>query len=154
MPTFPKVTNSVSFLAWDQYGESRAGEGGPIMPAQVASEHRIHFILPARAASYMIKWLTEQNIYWPIKYYSISRSQVSTCCLFSKLNHWATTFSTWWSVDGLINHSFFSFSPLMTVHQFPSRNIEKTYILQLISSLYFIFCLHLFSPPWGEKMNR
>ena len=35
----PKVTNFVSFLAWDQYGESRAGEGGPIMPAQVANQN-------------------------------------------------------------------------------------------------------------------
>ena len=121
------------------------------------SEHRIHFILPACAASYIIKWLTEQDIDWPIISYPVSRSQVSTCCLFStrvKLNHWATTFNTWWSVDGLMNHSFFSFSPLWRVHQFPNRNIGKTYILQLISSLYFIFCLHLFSPPWGEKMNR
>ena len=118
------------------------------------SEHRIHFILPARAASYMIKWLMEQDIYWPIIYYSISRSQVSTCCLFSTQEHWATTFNAWWSVDGLINHSFFSFSPLWQVHQFPNRNIGKTYILQLISSLHFIFWLHLFSLPWGEKMNR
>ena len=31
---------------------------------------------------------------------------------------------------------------------------KRTYIPQSISSLYFIFCLHLFSPPWGEKMNR
>ena len=47
------------------------------------SENRIHLILPACAASYMIKWLTEQDIYWPIICYPISRSQVSTCCLFS-----------------------------------------------------------------------
>ena len=26
----PKVTNFVGFLAWDQYGEFQAGEGGPI----------------------------------------------------------------------------------------------------------------------------
>ena len=132
----PKVTNFVSFLAWDQYRESLAGEGG----------------------SYMIKWLTEQDIYWLIIYCPTSQSQVLTCCLFFharvKLNHWATTFSTWWSVDGLMNHSFFSFSPLWWVYQFPNRNIGKTYILQLISSLYFTFCLHLFSPSWGEKMKR
>ena len=35
----PKVTNFVSFFAWDQYGESRAGEGGPIMTAQVANQN-------------------------------------------------------------------------------------------------------------------
>ena len=35
----PKVTNFVSFLAWGQYGESKAGEGRPIMPAQVASQN-------------------------------------------------------------------------------------------------------------------
>ena len=33
------------------------------------SEHRIHFILPACAANYMIKWLTEQDIYWPIPFH-------------------------------------------------------------------------------------
>ena len=32
---------------------------------------------------------------------------------------------------------------------------ERTYILQSISSrFYLIFCLYLSSPPWGEKMNR
>ena len=35
--------------------------------------------------------------------------------------------STRWSVDGLMNPSFFSFSPLRRVHQFPNRNIGKTY---------------------------
>ena len=35
----PKVMNFVSFLAWDQYAESRACEGGPIMPAQVANQN-------------------------------------------------------------------------------------------------------------------
>ena len=120
-------------------------------------EHRIRFILPARAASHIIKWLTEQDIYRPIIYYPISRSQVSICYFFQrvKLNHWATAFNTWWSVDGLLNHSFFfSFSPLWRVHQLPEWNIGKTYIPQLISSFYFIFCVHLFSLPWGEKMKR
>ena len=69
-------------------------------------EHRIHVILPSCAANYMIKWLTEQDIYWPIICYPISRSQVSTCCLFSTPeSNW--TFNTWWSGDGLINHNFF-----------------------------------------------
>ena len=121
------------------------------------SEHRIHFILPACAASHMIKWLTEQDIYWPIMLSHFTITGLDILPFFHarvKLNHWATTFNTWWSVDGLMNHSFFSFSSLWQVHQFPNRNIGKTYILQLISSLYLIFCLHLFSPPWGEKMNR
>ena len=50
----------------------------------IQSEHRIHFILPTGAASYMIKWLTELDIYWPIISYPISRSQVSTCCFFPR----------------------------------------------------------------------
>ena len=115
------------------------------------SEHRIHFILPACAASYMIKWLTEQDIYWPIICYPISRSQVSTCCLFPRRSQIEPLS---YNIQHMMNHSFFSFSPLWRVHQFPNRNIGKTHILKLISSLYFIFCLHLFSPPWGEKMNR
>ena len=119
------------------------------------------FILPACAASYMIKWLTEQDIYWPIICYPISRSQVSTCCLFPA-QEWNWTFElqystkivSWWSNEPFFFFFFFSFSPLWQVHQFPNRSTRKTYILQFISSLYFIFCRHLFSPPWGEKMNR
>ena len=118
------------------------------------SEHRIHFILPACAASYISR-----------ARYRLTNDMLSHFTITGldmlpffharvKLNHWATPFNTWWSVGGLMNHSFFSFSPLWRVHQFPNRNIRKTYILKLISSLYFIFCLHLFSPPWGEKMNR
>ena len=43
---------------------------------------------------------------------------------------------SWWSNEPFI---FFSCSPLWRVHQFPDRNIGKTYILQLISSLYSLF---------------
>ena len=50
----------------------------------IQSEHKIHLILPARAVSYMIKWLIEQDIYWPIISYPISRSQVSTCGFFPR----------------------------------------------------------------------
>ena len=42
LPTSSKsydLCKFVSFLARDQYGESRAGEGGPITPAQVANKN-------------------------------------------------------------------------------------------------------------------
>ena len=146
-----KVTNFVSFLARYQYGESRAGEGrANLVRPGIQSEHRIHLILPARAVSYMIKWLIISN--------PISRSQVSTCCFFPcKSQTELLSYSiqhmmvSWWSNETLI---FFSFNPLRRVHQFPNRNIGKTYIPQSISSFHFVFCLHLFSPPWGEKINR
>ena len=115
----------------------------------IQSEHRIHLILPARAVSYMIKWLIVSN--------PISRSQVSTCCFFPcKSQMELLSYSiqhmmvSWWSNETLI---FFPLAP-RRVHQFPNRNIGKTYIPQSISSFHFIFCLHLFSPPWGEKINR
>ena len=60
------------------------GRGNHLARSGIQSEHRIHFILPVGAASYMIKWLTELDIYWPIISYPISRSQVSTCGFFPR----------------------------------------------------------------------
>ena len=121
------------------------------------SEHRIHFILPTCAASYLIKWLVSK----------ISTDQ-SYAIPFHDHRSWHVTFfprksqieplsytNQHMMVSWRSNEPFiFSFSPLWRVHQFPNRNIGKTYILQLIPSLYFIFCLHLFSPPWEEKINK
>ena len=78
------------------------------------SEHRILFIFPACAAGYMIKCLTEQDIYWPIICYPILRSQVPTCCLFStQESNWIIErqHSTRWSVDGLMNLHCFPLAP-------------------------------------------
>ena len=73
----------------------------------IQSEHRIHLIFPARAVSYMIKWLIISN--------PISRSQVSTCCFFPcKSQMELLSYSiqhmmvSWWSNETLF---FFSFSP-------------------------------------------
>ena len=86
------------------------------------------FILPACAASYMIKWLTEQDIYWPIICYPISRSQVSTCCLFPA-QEWNWTFElqystkivSWWSNEPFF---FFFFFPLALYDRFISSRTE------------------------------
>ena len=122
------------------------GRGNHLARSGIQSEHRIHFILPVGAASYMIKWLTELDIYWPIISYPIARSQVSTCCFFprkSQIEFLSYSIRlmmvSWWSNEPLI---FFSFSPLRRAHQFPNRNIGKTYIQQSISSFK-----NLWSPP-------
>ena len=153
MSTLSKIYELCEFSCAVSIRGISNGRGNHLARSGIQSEHRIHFILPAGAASYMIKWLTELDIYWPIISHPISRSQISTVLVFFharvKLNSWATAFNA-----GLMNHSFFSFSPLRRVHQFPNRNIGKTYIPHSTSSFYFIFCLHLSSPPWGEKINR
>ena len=117
--------------------------GNHLARSGIQSEHKIYFILPAGAASYMIKWFTELDIYLPIIYYPISRSQVSTCDFFPhksqiellscSIRHMMVS---WWSNEPFF---FFSFSSLRQVHQFPNRNIGKKYIPQSISSFYFIF---------------
>ena len=114
--------------------------GNHLARSGIQSEHRIHFVLPVGAASYMIKWLTELDIYWPIISYPISRSQVSTCGFFPRkrqiellsysIQHMMVS---WWSNEPF----FFSFSSLRQVHQFPNRNIGKKYIPQSISSFSF-----------------
>ena len=158
MSTLSKIYELCEFSCAVSIQGISNGRGNHLASSDIQSEHRIHFNLPAGAASYMIKWFTELDIYWPIIYYPISRSQVSTCGFSHtrvKLNSWTTAFNTWWSLDGLMNHSFFfSFSPLRQIQQFPNQNIGKKYIPQSISSFYLIFCLHFFSPSWGEEMNR
>ena len=122
------------------------------------SEHRIHFILPACAASYMIKWLTEQDIYWPIICYPISRSQVPTCCLFStQESNWTIErqHSTRWSVDGLMNlHCF----PLAPYDRFISSRTEilGKHIFYSWSQVYISFFVFISSPrregrKWIDK---
>ena len=103
------------------------------------SEHRIHFILPACAASYMIKCLTEQDIYWPIMCYP--RSQVPTCCLFStQESNWTIELqnSTRWSVDGLMNLHCFP-QPLMTGSSVP----EPKYWENIYFTVDLMFIFHL-----------
>ena len=117
-------------------------------------EHRIRFIFPARAASHIIKWLTEQDIYRPIIYYPISPSQVSTCYFFQrvKLNHWATAFSTWWSVDGLLNHSFFFFQPPMTGSSVTRMKYwENIYSTVDLKFLFYFLCSSLLPTVRGES---
>ena len=116
-------------------------------------ELRIRFILPARAASHIIKWLAEQDIYRPIIYYSISRSQVSTCYFFQrvKLNHWATAFNTWWSVNGLLNHSFF-FKPSMTGSSVTRMKYwENIYSTVDLKFLFYFLCSSLLPAVRGEN---
>ena len=121
-------------------------------------EHRIRFILPARAASHIIKWLTEQDIYRPIIYYPISRSQVSTCYFFQrvKLNHWATAFNTWWSVDGLLKPIIFFFLAPMTGFISSQTEILGKHIFHSWSQVFILFFVFISSPcsegrKWRDK---
>ena len=146
MSTLSKIYELCEFSCAVSIRGISNGRGNHLARSGIQSEHRIHFILPAGAASYMIKWLTELDIYWPIISYPISRSQVSTCCFFPRksqieflsysIRHMMVS---WWSNEPLI---FFSFSPLRRAHHFPNRNIGKTYIQQSISSFK-----NLLSPP-------
>ena len=132
MSTLSKIYELCEFSCAVSIQGISNGRGNNLAHSDIQSEHRIHFNLPAGAASYMIKWFTELDTYWPIIYYPISRSQVSTCGFSRtrvKLNSWTTAFNTWWSVDGLMNYSFFFFlSPLKTGSSVPEPKYrEKIY---------------------------
>ena len=133
--------------------------GNHLARSGIQSEHRIHFILPAGAASYMIKWLTELDIYWPIISYPISRSQVSTCGFFPRkrqiellsysIQHMMVS---WWS-----NEPFFFF-PLAPLDRFISSRTEISgkNIYHSQSQVFISFFVFISSPcregrKWIDK---
>ena len=122
------------------------------------SEHRILFIFPACAAGYMKKCLTEQDIYWPIICYPISRSQVPTCCLFStQESNWTIErqHSTRWSVDGLMNLHCFPLAPydrfISSRTEILGKHIFYSWSNVYISSFVFISSAHREGRKWIDK---
>ena len=108
----------------------------------IQSEHRIHLILPARAVSYMIKWLIISN--------PISRSQVSTCCFFPcKSQMELLSYSiqhmmvSWWSNETLI-----FFFPLTPYDGFISSRTEISgkHICHSRSQVFISFFVFISSP--------
>ena len=145
-----RSTNFFSCAGWMRAIPS--GQGGPLLPAWVAIRNTGFASSYTHCQPYnkVNKICNDKYILSHIMITDLDTMPFSTQI---KSNSWATVFNKWWSVDGPMNHSFFYLSPLRRVHRLPTRNIGKTYIPQSILSLYFVFCLHSFSSPWGEKIN-
>ena len=117
-------------------------------------EHRIRFILPGRVASYIIKWLIEQDIYRPIIYYPISRSQVSACCFFPRKSQIESLsyniqhmMVSWWSNEVII-----FFKPVKTGSSVPKPKYwENIYSTVDIKFLFHFLSSSLLLTVGGEN---